>query len=248
MVLYFSGTGNSEYVAKRIAGALGDEAVNIFDRIKAREHSVFESKKSYVVVAPVYAYQLPQIVGEWLTTAKLKGNRDLYFVLTCGSSIAGAGYFNREIVFKKRMNYMGTAKVVMPENYIAMFKAPQEEKALAIIDRSEEKIDLIIAFIKTHRILTDEGGTVKQLWSSFINRIFFKFLVKDKRFYVTDKCTGCGKCARECVMKNITVKNRTPVWHGKCTHCMACICKCPAAAIEYGHRTKKRVRYICPKK
>ena len=34
MILYFSGTGNSKYVAQRIADALGDELVNLNDRIK----------------------------------------------------------------------------------------------------------------------------------------------------------------------------------------------------------------------
>ena len=37
MILYFSGTGNSKYVAKRIADALGDEIVNLNDRIKASD-------------------------------------------------------------------------------------------------------------------------------------------------------------------------------------------------------------------
>ena len=34
MIFYFSGTGNSNYVAKRIADALGDALVNLNDRIK----------------------------------------------------------------------------------------------------------------------------------------------------------------------------------------------------------------------
>ena len=35
MILYFSGTGNSRYVAQRIAEALGDELLSMNDRIKA---------------------------------------------------------------------------------------------------------------------------------------------------------------------------------------------------------------------
>lgn len=34
MVLYFSATGNSAYVAKRIASNLGDVALDLFDRIR----------------------------------------------------------------------------------------------------------------------------------------------------------------------------------------------------------------------
>ena len=30
-------------------------------------------------------------------------------------------------------------------------------------------------------------------------------------------------------------------------HCMACICRCPAEAIEYGKHGKGMPRYVCPK-
>ena len=43
MILYFSGTGNSKYVAKRIADALGDALVNLNDRIKASDTSLVET-------------------------------------------------------------------------------------------------------------------------------------------------------------------------------------------------------------
>ncbi len=33
-----------------------------------------------------------------------------------------------------------------------------------------------------------------------------------------------------------------------CTHCMACICGCPAEAIEYGSRSRGKARYQCPEK
>ena len=43
MILYFSGTGNSKYVAKRIADALGDALVNLNDRIKSGDTSPVET-------------------------------------------------------------------------------------------------------------------------------------------------------------------------------------------------------------
>ncbi|MDO5602544.1 MAG: flavodoxin, partial [Oscillospiraceae bacterium] len=39
MILYFSGTGNSEYVAKRISGIIKDEAVDLFEKIRSRDFS-----------------------------------------------------------------------------------------------------------------------------------------------------------------------------------------------------------------
>lgn len=39
---------------------------------------------------------------------------------------------------------MGTAQIIMPENYIAMFDAPQAEEARQIVARSELDIDRAI--------------------------------------------------------------------------------------------------------
>ena len=37
MVFYFTGTGNSRYIARRIAAALGDEVLSINERIRAKD-------------------------------------------------------------------------------------------------------------------------------------------------------------------------------------------------------------------
>ena len=52
MVLYFSGTGNSRYVAERIAKALGDVLFSLNDRIKAGDHSPVTSDERLVIVTP----------------------------------------------------------------------------------------------------------------------------------------------------------------------------------------------------
>ena len=141
MILYFSGTGNSEYVAKRIAAKTDDEAMNLFDRLRTDDYSEISSDKPWVIVAPTYAWQMPHIVRDWLLKAELTGEQKIYFVLTCGTNIAGAGIYAKAVAAQKGMDYKGTAPVVMPENYIAMFNTPSQEKAMEIVDRAEEKID-----------------------------------------------------------------------------------------------------------
>ena len=37
------------------------------------------------------------------------------------------------------------------------------------------------------------------------------------------------------------------VWGSDCTHCMACICDCPAEAIEYGKKSVGKPRYTFEK-
>ena len=61
MVLYFTGTGNSRYVAERIAGALGDELLSMNDRIKAGDTSPVTSDERLVIVTPTYAWRMKNL-------------------------------------------------------------------------------------------------------------------------------------------------------------------------------------------
>ena len=66
MVLYFSGTGNSRYVAKRIGREIDDEVSDLFERIRSHDNSELRSESPWVVVVPTYAWRIPHIVQEWL--------------------------------------------------------------------------------------------------------------------------------------------------------------------------------------
>ena len=43
MILYFSGTGNSEYIAKRIGEEINDEIMNLGEKIRSRDFSGIHS-------------------------------------------------------------------------------------------------------------------------------------------------------------------------------------------------------------
>ena len=93
MVFYFSGTGNSQLVAVRIAEMTGDKAVSINRYMKKGEKAVFRSERPLVFVAPVYSWRLPRVVEQWIMENDFEGSRDAYFILTCGGSRRkAAGY------------------------------------------------------------------------------------------------------------------------------------------------------------
>ena len=64
MILCFSGTGNSKYIAKKIQSALGDEIVDLNAKIKSNDHSQIEVKDRLVFVTPTYGWRMPRIVSE----------------------------------------------------------------------------------------------------------------------------------------------------------------------------------------
>ena len=244
MILYFSGTGNSNYVAKRIADARGDALVNLNDRIKASDTSLVETGERVIIVTPTYAWRIPRVVRDWLRKTELRGARQAWFVMTCGSEIGNADKYNRELCTEKTISCMGTAQIVMPENYIAMFSAPQADKARQIVAKAEPDIDRAIAGIQADQpFAPTRNNLYDRFMSGPVNPIFYKFCVKADAFTVSDTCIGCGQCAKRCPMNNVTLKDGKPVWGRNCTHCMACICYCPVSAIEYGKKSVGQPRY-----
>ncbi len=120
MVLYFSGTGNSRYVAERIAVTLGEELLSMNDRIKAGDTSPVISAERLIIVTPTYAWRIPRIVRDWLAETDFPCGTQAWFVMSCGSEIGNAAQYNHELCQKKHLTYMGTAQIIMPENYIAI--------------------------------------------------------------------------------------------------------------------------------
>ncbi len=247
MILYFTGTGNSEYAAKKIGDYLGDEVLNLFDKIRNFDYRSMTSEKPWVIVAPTYAWQIPHIVRDWLYATKLQGNKKIYFVMTCGDSIGNAGKYNEKICKETGMQYMGTARVIMPENYIAMFDIPDKKKIVKIIKKAQKSIHIAAQIIEAE-VYNDiyRPTPLDKLFSGIVNTIFYKFFIKADKFYAKADCISCGKCETVCPYGNIQLKKGKPVWGKACTHCMACICHCPKEAIEYGKKSAGKERYKFP--
>ena len=244
MILCFSGTGNSRYIAERIAEALQDEIVDLNVKIKAADYAPIRVGEDIVLVTPTYAWRIPQIVSAWLTKVELLSAKRIWFVMDCGSEIGNAAKYNQELAAQKALTYMGTAQIVMPENYIALFSAPDKQEAKAIVENAKPAIRSIIDCIRNGmEFPAPRNNLYDRFMSSAVNPIFYKKIVKADAFTVSDACIGCGKCVQLCPLNNIRLDKDKPVWGSNCTHCMACICYCPKEAIEYGKRSVGKPRY-----
>lgn len=247
MILYFSGTGNSGYIAKRTAKIIGDEVIDLFERIRSKDYSpIFAEGEAVTVCAPTYAWRIPHILTDYLKKTPIENCKGIYFLMTCGDDIGNAEKYLKKLCNHIGKEYMGCAYFRMPENYIAMFTAPNDEQAGRIIAKSEDKItETAEAIARNEKLPRVAVNTVGRLKSGIVNTAFYALCVKSKDFYATEKCVSCGKCEKLCPLSNISMKDGKPVWGKDCTHCMACICKCPAEAIEYGKKSQGKNRYYC---
>lgn len=246
MILYFTGTGNSRYVADMLADLCGDESVSMNDCIKSGAKAEFNSEKPYVFVCPTYVSAIPRAVEDFIRSAAFSGSEEVYFVMTCAGGMGACPAFAERLCEEKGFIYRGTAQIVMPQNYLVFFTIRQPEEAKKIVADAEPSIRELASFIRSHLSLPDPGMKKWELVSTeMILDMYYRWFMPDKKFWVTENCIGCGLCEKKCPLNNISVQDGKPVWKGSCTHCMACISCCPKEAIEYGKKSVGKPRNRC---
>ena len=247
MVFYFSGTGNSRFVARNIARALGQEAFDITAYTKTMKRPDFTETGVYVFVCPSYMSAPARAITDFVEWAGFPSGIKAYFIVTCAASMGITPRVASELCEKKNMKYMGAAQIEMPQNYIALFTTKKVEENIDIIEKAEIEIDRIAELIKKGEVLeTKKIGSVEYSVTKWVRDVYYKDFMKTKKFKATDKCISCQKCVKVCPLSNITMKDKRPSWGTKCTHCMACINQCPVDAIEYGKGTAGKPRYKGP--
>ena len=180
MVFYFSGTGNSQLAAVQIAEATGDGLVSVNRLVKLGEPGSFQSERPLVFVAPTYSWRLPRVVEQWMEAAEFAGNKDAYFVLTCGGSAGNAAKYARRLCERKGLAFRGLAEVAMPENYLALGPTPEAGECQAIIEAARPRIAALAELVRTGEPFPDEPPTlVGRLESGPVNPLFYRFYVHD---------------------------------------------------------------------
>ena len=247
MVLYFSGTGNSRFVAERIAEATNDEAVDINKYIKGNEKADFKKGGVYVFVAPSYVSAIARPMTDFIYETAFPKGIKAYYVVTCKASMGVSPEIDRRLSGRKGFRYMGTAEVKMPQNYLVYFTTAEKEENREIVKNAIPEIESIAKTIKAGRKIQNKKLKFMEYpVTIFVTDLYYEYFMKTKKFCVSEDCISCQKCVNLCPYNNIKMKAGKPVWGDKCTHCMACINNCPKKAIDYGKGTKDKPRYTGP--
>lgn len=236
MIFYFSGTGNSKWVAKNIAERINDK---IYDISKLNEIPEIKKEKQIGLVFPIYAWGIPEpmiLFAKKIT----KSNAFTFGICTCGAD-AGIALKKLSKIYQLDSCY----SVIMPSNYIIGEDIEKECIILNKIENAKKEIDKISREImQKQKIYRVNEGKYPKLKSTIVNTGFNKFARTTKPFYVDkEKCNGCGLCAKSCPASTITLVDGNPIWDTKCYQCLRCINYCPQKAIQYGKETEKRGRY-----
>lgn len=244
LMLYFSGTGNSEYIAKKFALHMGgschsiEEAVD-FDALMLRSDTI-------AVCYPIYGSCVPRIMREFATKHKA-GFENKQLIIFCTQMMFsgdGARAFARllpgcdnRILYAEHFN--------MPNNISNFFLFPvREEERIKKQKRADKKLHLVCRNIQN-------GVVKKRGWSPYaavlgkFQNIAFPVLEEKRKssFAADEDCIQCGLCVKHCPMGNIILSQGVISQNDNCTLCYRCVNICPKKAATVMLAAKPKRQY-----
>lgn len=252
MIIYFSGTGNSAFVARKLGELLGDDNIFPLERDNLKKQYVDVGSDTRIVWCfPVYSWGIPPVVSNFISQVKFTPDEDLlihHIVFTCGDDIGLADMLCRRLFTRLGRATGNISSVIMPNIYTLMKGFDVDPVALEQkkISEAGPRIEKIAADIISGEDGTDVvSGKFPWFKSSIIYPWFVRFEMSPKPFFANDKCISCGKCAAGCALCNIEMSpsDNRPLWGKNCALCLRCYHFCPTNAVQYGKTTRNKGQY-----
>lgn len=224
-ILYFTATGNSLSVAKRIGG----ELLSIPKLVREGRYEI--SDDVIGVICPTYCADAPKMVQRYLSKAKLKADYTFY-IATYGYLAGAAVSHGVEYLTKAAGHADYVTKIIMVDTALTRFETQKQIDNLpkkdvegqlyricGDIGQRKRQISKVSAFDKVVDLLYHTAGA-SQIADD-----------RDKGFIVTNACIKCGTCAKICPADNIKVTEHVEYLH-HCEGCLGCLHNCPKNAIH----------------
>lgn len=225
MLFYFTATGNSLYVAKR----LDPRCISIAQAIHDDPQPYQDAQIG--IVCPVHAQQIPELVSTFLHDAYFD-TPYFYMILTYGSHYGKAPQQAFELALRLGINPAYINAVMMADSFLP---AADIEKEMAADKHISAQIDAIRTDLNARRrfILPPDAQDEPERC--------IQPDAKRTMFVISEDCIGCGICRKICPMDRFTIQAQKSQYDPKgCIACMACIHACPMNAIQLTIPEKKR--------
>lgn len=264
MVYYFSGTGNSTFVAVTISNFLGMKN-SFIPTLNPKEERCPDEK--IIFVFPVYSWGVPPLVtkfiedlGEDFWNEAISKGHGVHCVMTCGDEVALAPEMLQKTFRKFGVEPDSIRSVIMPNNYVLLPGFDVDPKTLEDekLKNSEGRImEIATGISRGDKTIDVTRGNIPWLKSKIVFPLFKKWGIFPKQWHYTSSCISCGRCASICPMLNVVMEPESeskgeakeiqhPKWGLRCCSCLACYHVCPVHAVEYGKETKKKGQYLFP--
>lgn len=255
IIYYFSGTGNTWWIAKELHQRLNASGLHsqchsieafsweaVPEQVKEADHILFGF--------PVYGSAAPRLMKDFIrqfpvahpgqsisvfATQALASGDTSYHV---GQGLVQRGYQLKQAVHFRLMNnlHIPRFKFYRPKNDHRVAKLQQKSlpKLAALVQALVEDQTWITGNNPMGHVL----GNLQRKYEDQLVTFASKEFQVDK-----SRCLDCGKCIRICPMQNIQKQKGTYTFGDRCMLCLRCYSQCPSCAILIGEGSRDEVKY-----
>jgi flavodoxin/ferredoxin len=233
VIIFFSGTGNTWWVADKIKKQLDAKGINAdtvpIDGLTPKKADWWIKAADLVIFGwPTYGSDMPEPMKRFVSTLPVVEKGKHIHVFCTQSAFSGDGAWFCHHVFEDKGLIIDSAEhFVMPSSKRGNRSDDRFER---IMERCGIKVEQYVAQLLSGcaRIRGRHSG-----WLGALQRgPFRRYMMRAGKLAhaIPEKCTGCGLCAQLCPMQNIRMENGKAVFLDKCALCMRCAAFCPAGA------------------
>jgi len=248
---YFSGTGNSAWVAHHLAERL----IELGDEVMAA--SCEQTPASAVdpadcdvmgIAFPVHASFAPSIFRGFLRDLPPSDGRRLFAISTAGFAAGDTAWHAVKPLRAKGYRPFLMSNVMMANNLrlplLSPLPIPSPEEMPQRLEQAGQRIERLADLIH-RREPTVEGAGLLGRALGIVQRASvgpFESLAF-KGFTADETCTRCGWCIQHCPVGNITMSDDRVLFGDDCILCMRCYSFCAHQAIQMTQKTMDAETY-----
>jgi len=246
-IYYFSGTGNSLYVARELQKRIPDSSLMPIVSLLHND-VICTNGDSVGIVFPVHALTIPIAVKKFLRKADMK-SADYIFAIATRVGTIFRGFEKMDELLKKKNKRLASHFILNMygnDPRCEHYESPTDTEISKRGSVVQERLDSIQRII-VNKEIARERDTEHSIDFPH-NRLFNYLLEKLVLFGMTvveytrgvnyfcsdDRCTGCGICEKVCLSQKIQMVNKKPVWQKNvfCYMCYACVNYCPVRSVQ----------------